>query len=188
MNQTTFTKYPFSVHPNVVLIILMISLLLILASLGFIVWWVYKVKSCIKGFNQWLSFCWGMTYNTQNLMRILLNKILSLLHAPRTTVTQNITQPQPTTSTQPEPVTRVPAALVTTKSPLHSESMPPLPPTRGLMPPTKGLILARSTEQLTEALREVMIELDTPEPSLKKYKKYLQKQSTETCEIGQTKM
>ena len=56
------------------------------------------------------------------------------------------------------------------------------------MPPTKGLIPARSTGQLTEALREMMIELDTPEPSLKKYKKYLQKQSAETHEIGQTKM
>ena len=31
-------KYPFSVHPNVVLIILIVSLLLMLASLGFIVW------------------------------------------------------------------------------------------------------------------------------------------------------
>ena len=115
-------------------------------------------------------------------------QILPLLCAPISTVMQNITQPQPTTSTQPELVTRVPAALVTTKSPLHSESTPPPPPTRGLMPPTKGLIPARSTEQLTKALREVMIELDTPEPSLKKYKKYLQKQSAETHEIGQTKM
>ena len=31
-------KYPLSVHPNMVLIILMVSLILILASLGFIVW------------------------------------------------------------------------------------------------------------------------------------------------------
>ena len=31
-------KYPFSVHPNVVLIILIVSLLLMLASLGFVVW------------------------------------------------------------------------------------------------------------------------------------------------------
>ena len=31
-------KYPFSVHPNVVLIILIVSLLLVLANLGFIVW------------------------------------------------------------------------------------------------------------------------------------------------------
>ena len=43
-------KYPFSVHPNVVLIILMASLLPMLASLGFIVWWVYKVRSRIRGF------------------------------------------------------------------------------------------------------------------------------------------
>ena len=31
-------KYPFSMQPNVVLIILIVSLLLMLASLGFIVW------------------------------------------------------------------------------------------------------------------------------------------------------
>ena len=43
-------KYLLSVHPNVVLIILMVSLLLILASLGFIVWWIYKVRSRVKGF------------------------------------------------------------------------------------------------------------------------------------------
>ena len=43
-------KYPFSVHPNVILIILIISLLLMLASLGFIVWQIYKVRSRIRGF------------------------------------------------------------------------------------------------------------------------------------------
>ena len=42
-------KYPFSVHPNVVLIILMALLLPMLASIGFIVWQVYKVRSRIKG-------------------------------------------------------------------------------------------------------------------------------------------
>ena len=42
-------KYPFSVHPNV-LIILMASLLSMPASLGFIVWQIYKVRSRIKGF------------------------------------------------------------------------------------------------------------------------------------------
>ena len=43
-------KLPFSVHPNVVLIILIVSLLLMLASLGFIVWQIYKVRSRIRGF------------------------------------------------------------------------------------------------------------------------------------------
>ena len=43
-------KYPFSVHLNIVLIILIVSLLLMFASLGFIVWQIYKVRSRIRGF------------------------------------------------------------------------------------------------------------------------------------------
>ena len=43
-------KYPFTVHPNVVLIILMALLLPMFASLGFIVWRIYKVRSRIRGF------------------------------------------------------------------------------------------------------------------------------------------
>ena len=42
--------YHFNVYPNVVLIILMASLLPMLASIGFIVWRVYKVRSRIKRF------------------------------------------------------------------------------------------------------------------------------------------
>ena len=110
-------------------------------------------------------------------------QILSLLHSPISTVTQNITQPQPTSSAQPELVTRVPAALVTAKPLQHSHPAPPLPTARGLTPPTKRLLPAKSMEQLTETLREVMIELDTTEPTMKKYKKYLQKQTTGFSEL-----
>ena len=105
-------------------------------------------------------------------------QILSLLHSPISTVTQNITQPQPTPSAQPESVTRVPAALVTTKPLQQSQLALPLPTARGLTPPIKRLLPAKSMEQLTEVLREVMIELDTTEPTMKKYKKYIQKQTT----------
>ena len=149
----------------------MISLLLILASLGFIVWQVYKVKSHVKGFEPMAKLLLGDDLQHPRFDENTAKQILSLLCSPITTVMQNITQPQPTTSTQQEPVTKVPAELVTTKSPLPSNLTPPPPPTRRLTPPTKGLIPAKSTEQLTEALREVMIELETPEPSLKKYKK-----------------
>ena len=45
-------------------------------------------------------------------------QILSLLCSPIETVTQNTIQSQPTTSTQPEPVTRVPASLVTMRPPV----------------------------------------------------------------------
>ena len=68
---------------------------------------------------------------------------------------------------------RVPASLVTTKP--SDQEIPP-PPPRRLMPPTKRVLLARSTEHLTEALKEVMLELEPTAPTMKKYKKYLQKQ------------
>ena len=112
-------------------------------------------------------------------------QILSLYHSPIKTVTQNTTQPQPTTSTQPEPVTRVPASLVTMRPPVPLKSVPLLPLARGLTPPTKRLIPAWSTEQLTEALKEVMIELDTPDPTIRKYKKYLQKQTIGPSDVVQ---
>ena len=181
-------KYLLSVHPNMVLIILMVSLLLILASLAFIVWQIYKVRSCVKGFKPMAKlFLWDDLQHKkchENTAR----QILSLLHSPIETVTQNITQPQPTSSTQPEPVTRVPASLVTTRPPVPLKSVPPPPPSRGLTPPTKRLMPAQSTEQLTEALKEVMIKLDTPDPKFRKYKKYLQKQSIEPNDMVQTKM
>ena len=101
------------------------------------------------------------------------------------TVTHNLTQPV-AINTQPEPVMRLPATLVTTKP--SDQGVPPLPPSRGLTPPTKRILLAKSTEHLTEALKEVMLELETPEPMIRKYKKYLQKQATESANIEQTKM
>ena len=111
-------------------------------------------------------------------------QILSLLQSPITTVTNNLTQPM-ATNTQPEPVMRVPASLVTTKS--LEQGIPP-PPPRGLMPPTKRILLAKSTKHLTEALKEVMLELEPTEPTMKKYKKYLQKQGTENSDITTTGM
>ena len=109
------------------------------------------------------------------------------IYSPIKTVTQNTTQPQPTTSTQPELVTRV-STLVTMRPPVPLKQVLPPPLARGLTPLTKRLIPAWSTEQLTEALKEVMIELDTPDPTIRKYKKYLQKQIIEPSDVVQTKM
>ena len=88
-------------------------------------------------------------------------------------------------NTQPELVMRVPASLVTTKS--LDQGIPP-PPPRGLMPPTKRILPAKSTEHLMEVLKEVMLELEPTEPAMKKYKKYLQKQSTDNSDITTTRM
>ena len=181
-------KYPFSVHPNVVLIILIVSLLLILASLGFIVWWVYKVRSWVKGFKPMAKLLLGSDLQHPKLDENTARQILSLLQSPISTVTHNITQPQATMSTQPELATRVPAALVTSQPIAQLEPVPPLPPSQGLTLPAKRILPAKSTEQITESLKEVMLELETMEPIIKKYKKYLQKQGTESTDPGQTKI
>ena len=80
----------------------------------------------------------------------------------------NLTQPS-ATNTQQEPVTRVPASLVTTKP--SDQGIPLPPPPRGLMLPTKRVLPARSTEHLVEALKEVMLELEPTAPTMKKYRK-----------------
>ena len=89
-------------------------------------------------------------------------------------MTHNLTQPS-TSNTQQEPVTWVPASLVTTK-PLD-QGIPLPPPPRGLMPPTKRIFPAKSTEQIAEALKEVMLKLEPMSLTMKKYRRYLQKQN-----------
>ena len=70
-------KYPFSVHPNVVLVILIISLLLMLASLGFIVWRVYKVRSRIRGFKPMAKLLLGDDLQNPKLNEETAQQILS---------------------------------------------------------------------------------------------------------------
>ena len=97
----------------------------------------------------------------------------------------NITQTS-ATNTQQELVTWVPASLVNTKP---SDLGIPLPlPLRGFMPPTKGVLLARSTEHIVEVLKEVVLELEPMAPTMKKYRKYLQKQNTDDNDIITTRM
>ena len=93
-------------------------------------------------------------------------------------MTHNLTQPS-TTNTQQEMVTWVPASLVTTKP--SDQGIPPPPLPRGLMPPTKRIFPAKSTEQIAEALKEVMLGLEPMSPAMKKYRRYLQRQNTDDC-------
>ena len=113
-------------------------------------------------------------------------QILALIRNPITTVTHNLTQPS-TSNTQQESVTKVPASLVTAK-PTNQGTPPPPPPQRGLMPPIKRVLPAKSTEQITEALKEVMLELEPASPVMKKYRKYLQRQNTDDDDITTTKL
>ena len=97
----------------------------------------------------------------------------------------NLTKP-PATHTEQELVTQVPASLVTNK--LLDQGVPLPPPPRGLMPPTKRIVLVKSTEHIAEALKEVMLELEPMAPTMKKYTKYLQRQNTDDDDITTTKM
>ena len=92
----------------------------------------------------------------------------------------------PATNTRQEPVTQVPASLVTTKP--SDQGIPPPPPPRGFTPPTKRILPAKSTEHIAEALKEVMVELEPMAPTMKKYRKYLQRQYTDDDDIIMTRM
>ena len=100
-------------------------------------------------------------------------------------MTHNLTQPS-TSNTQQESVTKVPASPLTTKP--SDQGIPLPPPPRGLMPPIKRVPPAKSTEQITEALKEVMLELEPTSPAVKKYRKYLQKQNIDDDDITTTKL
>ena len=100
-------------------------------------------------------------------------------------MTHNLTQPS-ATNTQQELVTWVPASLVTTKPP--DQGIPLPPPPRGFTLPTKRILPAKSTEHIAEALKEVMLELEPMAPTMKKYRKYLQRQNTDDNDIIMTKM
>ena len=101
-------------------------------------------------------------------------------------MTHSLTQPS-TSSTQQELVTKVPASLVAAKPSDQGIPPPPSPP-RGLIPHTKRVLPAKSTEQIAEALKEVMLELELMAPRMKKYRKYLQRQNTDDDNITTTKL
>ena len=100
-------------------------------------------------------------------------------------MTHNLTQSS-ATNTQQEPVAWVPASLVTTKP--SDQGIPPPPPPRGFMPPTKRVLPAKSTEHIADTLKKVMLELEPTAPTMKKYRKYLQRQNTDDDDITTTRM
>ena len=101
-------------------------------------------------------------------------------------MTHKLTQPS-VTNIQQELVKWVPASLVTTKP--SDQGIPLPPPPRGLMPPTKRILPAKSTEHIAQALKEVMLELEPMAPTMKKHRKYLQRQNIDDDDdITTTKM
>ena len=71
----------------------MASLLPMLASIGFIVWQVYKVRSRIKGFKPVAKLLLGDNLQYPKLNEETARQILSLIQSPISTVTHNLTQP-----------------------------------------------------------------------------------------------
>ena len=105
----------------------MASLLPMLASIGFIVWRVYKVRSRIKGFKPMAKLLLGDNLQNPKLNEETARQILALIQTPVSTVTHNLTQPS-TSNTRQESVTKVPASLVTTKPSDQGIPLPPPPP------------------------------------------------------------
>ena len=68
------------------------------------------------------------------------------------------------------------------------QGIPLPPPPRGFTPPTKLVLPAKSTEHIVEALKEVMLELEPTAATMKKYRKYLQRQNTDDYDITTTRM
>ena len=56
------------------------------------------------------------------------------------------------------------------------------------MPPIKRVLPAKSTEQITEVLKEVMLELEPTPLAMKIYRKYLQRQNFDDDDITTTKL
>ena len=88
---------PFKVHPNIVLIILLIAILLIVLSLGFLVWCIYKVRSRVKGFKSMAKL---FTSNVDNLEESV-TQLLALIKNPVSHPTKTFMLSPPTGSDQP---------------------------------------------------------------------------------------
>ena len=88
---------PFKVHPNIVLIILLIAILLIVLSLGLLVWHIYKVRSRVKGFKPMANL---FTSNVDNFEESV-TQLLALIKNPVSHLTKTFMLSTPTESDQP---------------------------------------------------------------------------------------
>ena len=69
------TKPPFKIHPNIVLIMLLITIVLVVLFLGFLVWRIYKVRSRVKGFKPMAKLFTGNVDNLEESVMLLLSLI-----------------------------------------------------------------------------------------------------------------
>ena len=141
--------------------------------------------SGVGGFGPVAKLLLGDDLQNPGLSEETAQQVLFLLQSPVSTVAHDLTWSL-ATGIQQELVTWVPASLVTTG--LSDWGVPPPPPPRGLVPPTRRILPVGSTEHMAEALKEVVLELEPMAPTMKKYRKYLQRQSTDDDDITTTKM
>ena len=150
-------KQPFKIHPNIILIILLVAILLVVLTLGFIVWRVYKVRSREKGFKPMAKLFKG---NTDDLEEGI-NQILSLVknpvsHLAKTFLTSSLEDIPHTVKPSPRPPIRKPQ-----------------PPPRESSLPLEDLELIKQVTISEETLHDVVQDLKKDQPQ--KFKGYIKK-------------
>ena len=150
-------KQPFKIHPNIILIILLVAILLVVLTLGFIVWRVYKVRSRVKGFKPMAKLFKG---NTDDLEEGI-NQILSLVknpvsHLAKTFLTSSLEDIPHTVKPSPRPPIRKPQ-----------------PPPRESSLPLEDLELIKQVTISEETLHDVVQDLKKDQPQ--KFKGYIKK-------------
>ena len=160
------TKPPFKIHPNVVLIMLLIAIVLVVLFLGFLVWRIYKVQSRVKGFKPMAKLFTG---NVDNLEESL-TQLLSLIKNPVGHMTKSLLSTS---------LTDLP----------HSSGVPPCPIKRPQPPPRQDTLPPEEIELIAQVaasqqtLHEVAQELKQKEPkTYKGYIKQLKRKAEKTKE------
>ena len=154
---------PFRIHPNIVLIILLVAIFIVVITLGFLMWHIYKVRSRVKGFKPMAKL---FTIN-QNTMEENITQLLSLVTNPVSHVTKSLLKPPMTE--QPHVSTAAPRLIPK-----------PQPPPREAALPAEDIALTKQVTVSEETLHGVMRDLQQQESKFKGYKKYLQKQAKVT--------
>ena len=160
------TKPPFKIHPNIVLIMLLITIVLVVLFLGFLVWCIYKVQSRVKGFKPMAKLFTG---NMDNLEESV-TQLLSLIKNPVGHMTKSLLSAS---------LTDLP----------HSSGMPPCPIRRPQPPPRQDTLPPEEIELIAQVaasqqtLHEVAQELKQKEPkTYKGYIKQLKRKAEKTKE------
>ena len=165
INPLTQIRPPFKVHPNIVLIILLIAILLIVLSLGFLVWHIYKVRSRVKGFKPMAKL---FTSNVDNLEESV-TQLLALIKNPVSHLTKTFMLSTPAMGDQPHESGVSPKPIRKPRPPPREENLPP-----------EEIELIRQVAISEETLNEVAQDLKKAEP--RKYKGYIKKLRQVTME------